>query len=685
MPDFDRPDLGPLVKTWTIYTPEGKPWLYEARYLADGKKETRYFTYGRYSESEPARWECKQPSNPRPFFGLDALQARPAAQVVIHEAPKKAEAASVLLTGQVHLGMLGGVSATKYMDIEPLRGRRVVLLPDNDEPGRRAMGQLGVRLLELVAELRETDPTTQPDGKPSPDGWDIADAEGWTVEIAKEWAKSRTHPVTPERAQPASSEPAPASMDKPAIAKPALTVIEGGALRKVEPEIEPDVFPAFSEFALRKVFCDGHGQNWRHTSVWGMWAKWDGVRWVPDENKAITWAVQACCEAVVKAHHAEANSVQRNKAGSLKTVNAVIGLACSDPRIATAPREWDSDTMLLGTPTGIVDLRTGQTTASSREQLISKSTSVSPAPGAHPWWDKVLGRAAGADPDFLQLWCGYMLTGDTREERFLFIHGPGAAGKSKFLTPLSEIMGDYRRTAKIDSFTARDRAEHSEEIARLAGARLVTATETEEGSRWNESRITALTGRDAIAARHMHKSTFEFKPQFKLVFIGNHRPALRSVGEEMRRRIDLIEWGGTIPEAERILDLPDKLRAEYPAILAWMIEGCLRWQKQGLGKPQTVETATKDYLASEDTLGAWMDECVELRQGERTKTSSAYENFKRWADQAGEYVPSQKRFSQRLKDRGFATIKSLGVMHFEGLRLKVTDAEMRETVGWTPD
>ena len=307
-------------------------------------------------------------------------------------------------------------------------------------------------------------------------------------------------------------------------------------------------------------------------------------------------------------------------------------------------------------------------------------------PGPHPWWDRVLQRPAGGQlAQFLKLWCGYLLTGDTREERFLFIHGPGGGGKSKFLLAISEILGDYRRTAPMDAFTVRAHHEHSEEIARLAGARLVIATETDEGSRWNEARIKQMTGRDLIAARFMRQGSFEFPPQFKLVFVGNHRPALRSVGEEMRRRIDLVDWGGTIPEADRILDLPDKLRAEYPAILAWTVEGCLEWQQQGLGKPAAVSASVSDYLRGEDTLGGWLEERCNIRQDARTLSGAAYRSFKSWADAAGEYVPSQKRFTQRLRDRGYEAVKS-GERYFVGFTLKPRDDDyIPESARWTPD
>jgi putative DNA primase/helicase len=228
LPEFNRGDLGAPITHWIIRRPDGAPWFYEARYMLDGKKETRFFTYGRYSDSELARWECKHPANPRPFFGLDQLAARPDAQVMIHEAPKKAVAAAPLLTRQVHLGMVGGANAAKYMDLEPLRGRKVVLLPDNDDAGRRAMQLLGERLEPLVAQLRRTDTATQPDETSTPQGWDIADAEGWTPEIAKAWAAARTFPFRPdapqeppERAVSLPPAPAPNPADEPPIAQPA--------------------------------------------------------------------------------------------------------------------------------------------------------------------------------------------------------------------------------------------------------------------------------------------------------------------------------------------------------------------------------------------------------------------------------------------------------------------------------
>lgn len=454
---------------------------------------------------------------------------------------------------------------------------------------------------------------------------------------------------------------------------PRLKVVNGGNVPQHLADDDPDLPPQFSESGMARAWVEKHGEDWRYTARWKAWHRWDGTTWVLDERNNITWTIDEHCREQ-QAIAAELTPTQKNRICTIKNFWAINALAGANPKCAITPDQWDANPMMLGTPDGVIDLTTGKLIEAERDQLISKKTSVSPQQGPHPWWDSVLARAHKGDAAvaaFIQRWCGYMLTGDTREERFLFVHGAGGGGKSKFLTPLVEIMGDYCRTAKIESFTAKERAEHSEEVARLAGARLVTASETEDGSRWNEGRIKQLTGRDKIAARHMHQSTFEFQPQFKLLFIGNHKPALRSVGEEMRRRIDLLEWSGSIPDEERVLDLPVKLQQEYPAILAWMVQGCLLWQEQGLGRPMTIMSATDGYLSAEDTIGAWMDDCIRVEnQDITTLVGDLYRSFKAWAEKQGEYVWSQKRFSGKLEDKGLTRHRDTKGRYFRGVSLK---------------
>jgi putative DNA primase/helicase len=226
----------------------------------------------------------------------------------------------------------------------------------------------------------------------------------------------------------------------------------------------------------------------------------------------------------------------------------------------------------------------------------------------------------------------------------------------------------------MEAFMSRDRPEHSTELARMAGARLITATETEEGARLNEARIKVLTGNDRISARFMRQDQFDFTPSAKIILAGNHRPSLKSVGEEMRRRVHLVEFPDTIPEQDRQRNLPDLLKAEYPQILHWMLQG-REWLDIGLGKPESVAQSTDKYLENEDTFGAWLIENVERNATARERAGSVYKNYHSWCEANGDFPVSQKRFAQQLESRGFVRVRPGGVRHFQGLKLKYSSTD----------
>jgi putative DNA primase/helicase len=184
------------------------------------------------------------------------------------------------------------------------------------------------------------------------------------------------------------------------------------------------------------------------------------------------------------------------------------------------------------------------------------------------------------------------------------------------------------------------------------GARLVTAVETEEGRRWAESKIKSLTGGDRISVRFMRQDFFEFTPVFKLVIAGNHKPGLRSVDEAIRRRFHLVPFIVTIPEEKRDKGVADKLRAEWPGILQWAINGCIKWQREGLKPPQAVKNATAAYLESEDAIAAWLDEKCELDASNWQSSKVLFASWENWAELAGEFVGSRKQFAEKLETRG---------------------------------
>jgi putative DNA primase/helicase len=251
-----------------------------------------------------------------------------------------------------------------------------------------------------------------------------------------------------------------------------------------------------------------------------------------------------------------------------------------------------------------------------------------------------------------------------------FAYGTGANGKSVVMNTLLGMMGSYAVTSPIETFMASDSDRHPTELADLAGARLVCASETEQGRRWAESRLKQLTGGDPVKARFMRQDFFTFRPRFKLFIAGNHKPALRGVDEAIRRRLHLIPFAVTIPPHERDPTLSERLKAEWPAILRWAIDGYRLFADEGLNPPRAVTAATDQYFEGEDAIAQWIEDRCE-RAGEAFEASAAlFSSWKSWAASSGEYVGGIKRFSQSLESHGLRPIRKPQARGFIGLRLR---------------
>ena len=434
--------------------------------------------------------------------------------------------------------------------------------------------------------------------------------------------------------------------------------------------------PAFSDEALAQQFTDRHKDRLRYVAAWGRWLIWDGSAWRFDDTLHVFDMVRSVCRTAA----AECNDDRVAPAiASAKTVAAVERLAKADRHHAATVDQWDADPWLLNTPDGVVDLRTGQMHAHNPDDHMTKITAVAPR-GDCPRWHKFLAEITDNDTElqaFLQRFLGYSLTGITREHAMAFGYGTGANGKGTCLNTVRGIMGGYAVVAPVETFTASANDRHPTDLAMLRGARLVTAQETEEGRRWAESRIKALTGGDPITARFMRQDFFTFQPAFKLFIAGNHKPGLRGVDEAIRRRLNLVPFTRTIPAIQRDPELGDKLCEEWGGILQWMIDGCLDWQSEGLAPPAAVVIATDDYMQAEDTLGQWIAECC-IENGEAA-AGSLFASWRDWGEASGEFVGSQKRFGQALAARGYQSRKGgKGARMTDGLRLKPADKPNRE-------
>lgn len=438
--------------------------------------------------------------------------------------------------------------------------------------------------------------------------------------------------------------------------------------------------PAFTDEALALVFASQQQHQLRYCAAWGRWLNWRDGCWKIDETLlAFNLARAVCRDAAAECNKDRTASIL----ASAKTVAAVERLAKADRRLAATAEQWDRDPWILNTPGGVVDLKTGAMHPHDPANHLTKITGASPQ-GDCPTWLTFLNRVTNHDlalQGFIQRMAGYALSGDTSAHALFFGYGTGANGKSVLIDTLAGIMGDYHKTAPIETFTASSSERHPTDLAGLRGARLVTAVETEEGRRWAESRIKSLTGGDTISARFMRQDFFEFQPQFKLLIAGNHKPGLRSVDEAIRRRFNLIPFTVTIPPNERDERLKEKLRDEWSGILRWMIDGCLGWQAEGLNAPDAVRNATAAYLEAEDALATWIDECCNRTPRAWTSTTDLYRSWNAWADRSGEYAGSTKRFVQNLETRGFSALRKTYGRGFEGLSLIPNDAEQAR---WSP-
>lgn len=443
-----------------------------------------------------------------------------------------------------------------------------------------------------------------------------------------------------------------------------------------EPLADDERSPEYSEDNLALEFAGEFDGKLRHVAAWGKWLEWNGSVWRPDDTTHVFDLTRMVCRRSSIQAEQEGKASLSRALTSAKCVAAVEKMARSDRRVACPIEWWDKDPWIINTPLGVVDLKTGILRPSNSEFFVSKITACSPEFEPPERWLAFLETVTAGDTamqDYLQRMAGYALTGSVREHAMFFAYGTGGNGKGVFTNTISSIMGDYHVVSDMETFTASIGNRHPTELAKLRGARLVTSQETEEGKRWAESRIKALTGGDRITAHFMRQDFFEYDPQFKLLIVGNHKPGLRSVDAAIRRRFNLLPFDVRISEPDK--NLSETLRGEWPRIFGWMIEGCLQWQKIALNPPPAVVDATDEYLSSEDAVTTWIDDCCRVGGYEQDFTEQLFASWKAWATRNEELVGSNKRFSQALIDRGHTAGKKSGKRCFTGLSLLPIDAQ----------
>lgn len=432
-----------------------------------------------------------------------------------------------------------------------------------------------------------------------------------------------------------------------------------------------------------------HGTFLRYCSAWKSWLVWDGRRWCIDASGKVNRLAHQTVRCIARdiPHGIDEELAKIIKAFARRSeskyeLDAMIDIAKSLDGISITPGDCNRDPMLLNCPNGTINLRTGVLLSHTRADLLTKMIPVKYDPTAQcPLWLSFLDKILGGDQaviEFLQKAIGYSLTGSVQEKALFFLYGLGDNGKTTLLEVIRAMLGEYAGLAEIDVFMSRNQDSAKERtVADLHGKRFVTASESEEGQRFNESLIKRLTGMGRLVGRRLYSNSFEFDPEFKLFLDANYKPTIRGTDNAVWNRIRLIPFTVSIPKSQQDKELGKKLREELPGILAWAVQGCLKWRRDGLGSPTAVEQAGEAYRNEMDLVQEFVDECCEKDAEAKAASNHLYEAFSQWCKQRKEEPMAPNAFGSRLEEKGYKAGRNATSRLREGLRLK------SPATGWT--
>ncbi|PEQ00044.1 phage/plasmid primase, P4 family [Bacillus toyonensis] len=395
------------------------------------------------------------------------------------------------------------------------------------------------------------------------------------------------------------------------------------------------------------------------------WFIWDGKRWRVDTKKEIERITAKVLRSLSKSEdESEAKWARMCERRNVR-MNSIKDLM---PLVPGERQEFGKHKYLFNVENGIVDLKTGKLQQHDRELRLTKITNITFDENAKcPTWLTFLDQIFldnKALIEYMQRLIGYSLTGDISEQIMMFLVGGGSNGKSTFINIIKDIMGDYGRQAKADTFIKKKESGANNDIARLVGSRFVSAIESEEGEKLADSFVKQITGGEPVLARFLRQEFFEFIPEFKVFFTTNHKPIIGGLDEGIWRRVKLIPFNLNLPAHKRDKRLPEKLSLEMPGILNWAIEGCRKWQQDGLKEPKVVAEATGKYKDDMDILAPFLDEVcyVDERENESVmiEAKELYNVYERWCFNSGERSVGNRSFYRMLETKGFGKTKGTG-------------------------
>jgi putative DNA primase/helicase len=404
-----------------------------------------------------------------------------------------------------------------------------------------------------------------------------------------------------------------------------------------------------------------HGQDIRYCGLLGGWFVYDDTRWRRDDaNRIMELAKDTVIhigedlEGITDEDTRKSLVKHIFRSQSQRSLQAMIALAASDPAVCMAPDGFDQHPMLFNVQNGTIDLKTGECGPHRREDLLTQMAGVAHDPAATcPRWQSFLAQVMQDNQEsvaFLQRLFGYAITGATHEDAFFIFYGSGCNGKTTLTETLQSMMGDYGQTAQATTFLEKHNDSIPNDLAALRGARLVLASETGPRRSLDEALIKRVTGGDMVAARFLHREFFTYRPTYKLVIATNDKPRVLGSDRGIWRRTRMIPFSASF-EGREDKQLAEKLEQELSGILNWALDGCRKWQHEGLGSAPEVAAATQAYRDEMDVLADFIDEWCVSGQGEQVSKSRLYEAYVDWAERAKERPLTKINFGKTLAHR----------------------------------
>lgn len=347
------------------------------------------------------------------------------------------------------------------------------------------------------------------------------------------------------------------------------------------------------------------------------------------------------------------------------TMKSVVTIASKFHSVSCSNALIDASPELLGTPNGVVDLRTGVLRAFDEKVIVTRRVSVAYDSNAKcPRWERFLREVLGDDEstqDYFHRLAGYLLTGETRQHQMWLLVGNGSNGKSTLVSTIMKVMGpEYSQQAAESVLVAKNTGAASSDLVRLKGVRCAVLTETGAGQSLHEERVKSLVSADTITARGLYKEFEQFVPQAKFLLATNHLPVVRGTDQGIWRRLIVVPFLSNF-EVGSDPTLDHDLEAELQGILSWAVAGAALWYAEGpVSVPATWQDATDAYRADQDAIKAFVDERVKFEDGLFVGATELYNAYVKWCAEDGRQSLSQGEFGQRFMATGSVTKRKKG-------------------------